>query len=383
MHRFKSRTRIVSAILIAIMLIPAQFVVGASNSKKKVTLNKKLNTVKSQIVDVKSLLHQKKVQAKNVTAQLVVTQRKLSDLQERVNDNKLKLQSSQRRLKVIQRRLNINQRQIQRRGTLLSRRLVSIYQGSDIAYTDVLLGSQNMQTFLSRKYYVKKIVTSDVNLIKEFQRVRKQIEDDKKAQSKEVRRIAALQVSYNRDRDEVSTLVQNKQSELDVIEHNVDAYEQALRELEAQSRSIENAIVRLQSTPQGRKRYAQKFTGSLGLPVNGRITCRFGYRIHPITKVHSLHTGVDIACPMGSSVHSAAKGTVILAGWNGPYGNAVVIDHGGGVTTLYGHNSRLLVRVGQDVSKGQVIAKSGSTGWSTGPHCHFEKRVNGRPVNPL
>ena len=92
---------------------------------------------------------------------------------------------------------------------------------------------------------------------------------------------------------------------------------------------------------------------------------------------------MDIGAPSGTAIHASGSGTVILSGWNGPYGKAVIIDHGGGVTTLYGHCSSLNVRRGQAVSKGQVIAKVGSTGWSTGPHCHFEKRINGKPVNPL
>lgn len=106
-------------------------------------------------------------------------------------------------------------------------------------------------------------------------------------------------------------------------------------------------------------------------------------RFHPILKKTKLHTGVDFACPSGTSVKAAASGTVIMAGWMGAYGNAVVIDHGGGVSTLYGHNSRVACRAGQEVKQGQVIAYSGSTGWSTGPHCHFEVRRNGVPVNPF
>ncbi|NLN77221.1 MAG: M23 family metallopeptidase, partial [Armatimonadetes bacterium] len=105
-------------------------------------------------------------------------------------------------------------------------------------------------------------------------------------------------------------------------------------------------------------------------------------RVHPITGVYKLHTGIDIPCPVGTSVRAAADGTVIIAKWMPAYGYGVVLDHGGGVQTLYGHNSRLCVSVGQNVKQGDTIAKSGNTGYSTGPHLHFEKRVNGRPVNP-
>ena len=119
------------------------------------------------------------------------------------------------------------------------------------------------------------------------------------------------------------------------------------------------------------------------MPVSGRITSGFGYRYHPILGVKKLHTGVDIAVPQGTPVHCAADGYVSKAGWNTAYGNMVVVQHGSNIQTLYGHNSRLCCQAGQTVKKGEIIAYSGSTGWSTGPHVHFEKRVNGAPVNPF
>jgi murein DD-endopeptidase MepM/ murein hydrolase activator NlpD len=106
-------------------------------------------------------------------------------------------------------------------------------------------------------------------------------------------------------------------------------------------------------------------------------------RYHPIVGRYKLHTGVDIACSIGTPIHAAAAGVVILAGTDRAYGNLVMIDHGGGVTTLYGHQSRLAVSTGATVKKGQIIGYSGNTGWSTGPHCHFEVRKHGVPVNPL
>ena len=118
-------------------------------------------------------------------------------------------------------------------------------------------------------------------------------------------------------------------------------------------------------------------------PVKGRITSPFGYRIHPILKTKNLHTGLDIAASTGTPVVAANTGTVIKAGWNNSYGNLLMIDHGGGIVTLYAHNSSLLAKVGDVVSKGQTVAKIGSTGMSTGPHLHFEVRVNGQYKNPM
>lgn len=123
-------------------------------------------------------------------------------------------------------------------------------------------------------------------------------------------------------------------------------------------------------------------SGRFLLPINGRISSPFGYRIHPISRVRKLHTGMDISGGSGTPIGAAGAGTVIYAGWRGGYGNTVIIDHGGGIATLYAHQSRVGSSVGQTVSAGQVIGYVGSTGYSTGPHLHWEVRVNGTPVNP-
>lgn len=119
------------------------------------------------------------------------------------------------------------------------------------------------------------------------------------------------------------------------------------------------------------------------LPVNGWISSKFGYRISPFTGRRVFHEGIDIASRYGSDVRATANGLVIFAGYKPGYGNVVTIDHGFGFVTRYGHNSKLLVKVGDKVNKGDVIAKVGNTGKSTGPHCHYEVLVNGVPVNPL
>ena len=116
---------------------------------------------------------------------------------------------------------------------------------------------------------------------------------------------------------------------------------------------------------------------SLAKPVSGVLTSRYGYRWG------RTHTGIDIGSPMGTSVKAAAAGTVTFAGWKGSLGNLVVVSHGNGVQTYYGHCSKIVAKVGQSVSQGQVISKVGSTGRSTGPHLHFEVRVNGSSYNPL
>lgn len=375
-----SRVFLFTVIAVLFVLVPSAIVVGA---KSRSSLTKDLNSVNRRIKDVQSRLKQTKIQQKNVMDQIISTQRKLETAQDKVIKNKISLNKAQEKLKIIDTRLERTQRQMDRRAKLLSGRLSDIYEGEDIGYLEVLLGSRDMQTYLSRRYYLEEIVSSDVQLIEQFKKDKSQIERDKKAQSTEVVRIASIQSQLIRQRDGVADLAQEKSAQLQAIEQDRELYERAIAELTAKSEEIAASIQRYQASRRSSGSYSPTFSGGLSMPVSGRITSRFGYRIHPVTRSHSLHTGVDIAVPAGTPIKAAADGEVIMAGWMGAYGYAVVIDHGGGVSTLYGHNSKLLVGAGKKIKRGQAIAKAGSTGWSTGPHCHFEKRVNGKPVNPM
>ncbi|MGI5901354.1 MAG: peptidoglycan DD-metalloendopeptidase family protein [Desulfitobacteriia bacterium] len=154
--------------------------------------------------------------------------------------------------------------------------------------------------------------------------------------------------------DQAASLVDNHRELLETYHHKIVEYEKKLR-----------------ATPDI-------------YPVHGEITSRFGYRNNPFgRRAKEFHNGIDIACSYGTSVKAAADGTVIFSGWDGSWGRKIEIDHGYGIVTFYAHNSSLLVQVGDKVSKGQVIAKSGNSGRSTGSHLHYSIFVNGQPVNPL
>ena len=377
------RRSFVAVALAALLILSAEYSAEAGKRVTKRSLSSRLATVNREIFHVRVQLKKVKQQRQTKTSQLQATERRLESVQQDVTHNKLRLYHAQSTLEMVRERLERTRRQLERRNGLISRRLTDIYEGDDLTYLNVILGSTDVWTMLTRSYYVQKILTADVKLIEEIRRDEQQIKQDELEQSRRVREIANLQMRLVNQRDEVSDLAAERQNQLNRIEHNLALYEREYEKLLAQSRAIEETIRRLQNTPAGRQRYARKYTGTLGLPVAGRITSRFGYRFHPILRVTKLHTGIDIGARTGTPITAAGTGDVILAGWMEAYGYAIVIDHGGGVSTLYGHCSKLLVRTGQHIQKGQIIAKVGSTGWSTGPHCHFEKRINGKPVNPL
>ena len=373
---------ICAVILIAAVLPGPPAALGA----RKSTLSSKIKKAKQIKAAIKAVQHKiriKESEKRTVIGQLSVTESKLETAQGNLSRNKLRLLDANADLDATLKRLDRTRKQLARRRGLLARRVVDIYEGNDLSYVNVLLGAADMWTFLTRAYYLKRILDSDTRLIADIKADEASIERDRKRQARRVNEIQGLQVRLMAERNEVSDLAESKRRQLSTIEHSKELYKRALDELLAKSQEIEDEIRRIQNTPAGRARYAKTFRGGLLMPVWGSVSSRFGYRVHPITGVYKLHTGVDIRCSSGTPIHAAADGVVIIAGWQGAYGYAVVIDHGGGVSTLYGHCSSLLVGVGQEVKKGETIAHAGSTGYSTGPHCHFEKRVNGRPVNPL
>ncbi|MBP5719311.1 MAG: peptidoglycan DD-metalloendopeptidase family protein [Abditibacteriota bacterium] len=385
-------------VLICLAALMSVACVAAPTAKKK-ALDSKLHNVNVKIKDKQKELHEKKVEEKDAMQQLYAAQREFADKQSDVAANKIKLESARIEFDAINTRLQNTQKQLDRREDLLTAKVVDMYQGEHFSYLNVLLGSENISDFQTRMYYLITILRQDAELIKSIKRDKDRIERDKNAQAKKIENINELQTQLIEQRDEIAKLNDKWMSRLDEIENSAELMQKALNDLERESNRIEAEIVKYQNSLKPkviRKKvrgkyvtvttgggYSGKLRGGLSLPCHGRFTSKFGYRVHPVTGVYKLHTGQDIAVPTGTPIKAAADGKVIMSGWMGAYGYAVVIDHGGGISTLYGHNSRLIAKRGQTVRRGEVIANAGSTGYSTGSHCHFEKRVNGRPVNPL
>ena len=200
----------------------------------------------------------------------------------------------------------------------------------------------------------------------------RRLRDDQEA------RVAKLS-EIERRRAELLSEVQDQRTQ---VEQYVTELEGSTQELESK---LHRTLIKRQSRvrptiPQKQRTWG---TGRYVCPAEGPITSPYGYRIHPIYGTMRFHSGIDIGAYYGSSILAADSGVVIEAGWIGGYGNTVIIDHGGGYSTLYGHASQLYVHPGQLVQQGEPIAAVGSTGNSTGPHLHFEVRINGDPVDPL
>jgi len=278
---------------------------------------------------------------------------------------------------------------------LLGDRVRASYMQGDFFFIDMLLGSSNIADFITRTELVSRVIRSNNDAAAALADTRTDLERAKAQLSRLLADASAKRQEAALVETNLKDLQGQRQSKVDAQQAVLDQKSallaqdkrDAARQLAfAEAEEAESArIASMLRSHKGSGRYH----GSMAWPVPGfhTITSPFGWRMHPILHRRIFHAGIDISGPGidGAAIIAAGAGTVIHAGPLGGYGNAVMIDHGNGVVTVYGHqrSGGIRVSVGQHVSKGQRIGTVGSTGMSTGPHCHFEVRVNGTAVNPL
>ena len=284
-------------------------------------------------------------------------------------------------IKEIQEKLDIAQKDCDEQEKLLESRLVTMYEAGDTSFLDFILSSNNIVDFISNYYLMAELTTYDEDLLEKIEREKSQIEQNKKMLETQQSEYNTIKANYEKKKiilyntkalkDEAASKLTEEEK---TLSEQIDEYRNQILAVEAEIAQVTKANID-----------TQYIGGEMAWPVPGytRITSNYGMRTHPITGIYKLHTGVDLGAPMGANFIAANDGVVTKAGYNGAYGNMVIIDHGGGISTLYAHGSEILVTVGQTVKKGDNILKVGSTGYSTGAHAHFEVRVNGQPVNPL
>lgn len=256
-------------------------------------------------------------------------------------------------------------RDIEERQDGLNQRLRTMYKNGSVGYLDVLLGSNSISEFLTNVEMIQRIYRNDQEMLKVLEQQHRELEEK--------------QAVLEKERDSLREQKAEAQEKKAALQVDKEALQEKLDALNAEADRVSSEIANMQDQD---KIYEG---GAFQWPTTSSyITSPFGFRIHPITGIYTGHTGIDIGVGMGNPVYAAADGKVIVAsnGYGG-YGVAVVIDHGSGISTLYGHNSSLNVSVGQNVTRGQVVAYSGNSGWSTGPHLHFEVRVGGSYVDPM
>lgn len=337
-----------------------------------------LNEADARLVALNNLLREKEDELAQSEAALAAAAERTAEAQARLAELTVELDAS----------LD----QLDQDKDRFGRRIAAAYMyGGSLQMAEAILTSRDFSEMVTTGYYVDTVLRDDKSLVdrmtdqtivitekrREADVVRDQLATEQAAAERAKQDVArATEVQ----RDLASRMEDQRRKRaalLKSLESNLVAASAMVDEYEAESARIQEELARSQW------KAAAPGKGGLLWPTDGRAGSGYGYRTHPITRQRRMHTGVDIGAPMGQPIIAAAEGMVVGSGWRGGYGMTVVIDHGGGLATLYAHQSRLSVSQGQVVQAGQKIGEIGSTGQSTGPHLHYEVRVDGAPRNPM
>ncbi len=373
----KMRRKSLATLLIMVFFISAVLPVYADELEET---RRQLEAISRNIDATQSKVTSVKKQESSIMGQIQSLEKEISSTENQITATEDRIAFLQDSIVATQADIEETEQNLKEKSELLSERLVVLHEQGEVTYLEVLLSATDFKDFLTRYEMVNSIIEQDVDLIASINQDKQDLEmrkSDLEVKKKELENALKQQESMRAQLDEQKA---EKKQILASVQNERAAFEKALQELEETSRQLEQMIRQLQGGSS-----EALGTGVYTWPTPGftTITSPYGMRYHPILKTRKMHTGVDIGAPMSATIVAADSGKVIHAGWMGGYGQVIVIDHGNGVSTLYAHQSAFLVGNGATVSKGQAIGKVGSTGWSTGPHLHFEVRINGSYTDPM
>lgn len=391
--------RRMGAILTLLALLPS--LAYASN-----TLQQRINAERAKNETTQARLHRKRTQLQAVTAhekdlarQLGETNAAIQAVHARIGDLDAQARSTQRRLAWNTRALDAAQRSLNLHTHLLDKRLVDIYENGNLSYAAVLLSAHSFTEFVERWQDLRLLIAANERAV----RARKAAQARVAAVQADLERsrvaLQSQQLAQAQAQNQLGALADERRNLVAVADSNRRQTAQVVAQMEELSASQElqlEALIRERAAEIAAQQAAQQRasgiagstvqpsgSGSFSWPVTGTITSPFGWRANPFGgSAPDFHSGLDIAAPTGTTVTAAASGTVMLAQWYGGYGNYILIDNGKSYSTGYGHLSAIYVSVGQVVKRGQAIGAVGMTGLATGPHLHFEIRIDGKPVDP-
>ncbi len=374
MKNWKTRAAAASLALL-VCLSPASFALADETEE-----------LESQLEDLQKQAEKQQAETDRLSERIGTVSEQLRELSADVKEAETEykaiaseLEATELRIEENQELLEETERELADKVALLRTRVRNVYMHGQVSYIDVLFGAKDFSDFLTRMDLFKRVIASDYALVQTVQESKRVVEETRAALEKQRAEEERLTKDAEEKHMELLIKKHDKDKLLEMMEYDREVSQRAYDELIAASQEVERLIQA--------SRYRYQFpgggSGAMIWPLIGEITSEYGWRTHPIYGDARYHSGMDIGGDYGDPILAAAAGIVTYSGWISGYGYAVIIDHGGGISTLYGHNEALAVAEGQTVSQGQVIAYCGSTGNSTGPHCHFEVREGGEPVDPM
>lgn len=391
MKKFKMLSSLLLIFIISFSCVNSVFA-SKSISELKQEMDERSKEMKEKSAQIKAKENEKDEQIEK-RIELDV---QISGLEEDIDDVESVIKEKDAEIKEKNERIDELQNLIEENRDTLKYRVRIMYEYGNESYLEVLLNSNGFGDLLTRISVLKDIVTHDKNIINTYIASQTELEQAKQIVINERSEQVTAKEMLESKKSELKTLQAEKQSIIDSLNADISALEKEEKAAEAEYNSIMQEVKKAQAEMQKKSQSSSSSSSSNNKPVttgsgqfvwpsasSTRVTSYYGYREKPNANATSIHRGIDIGAASSTDVLAADSGTVIVAGSGRSYGNYIVIDHGNGYTTLYAHNSRLCVGVGDSVTRGQVIAKVGSTGNSTGPHIHFEISKNGTLVNPM
>jgi len=360
----------VAASLATSPVLLAQSIQDLQNKQKN--LNQQRRQIDQQQDQLEQRQHDSEANLKNLQQNITYTANQISETEYRLAQARKKLDQFEKQLK----KTEADYEKV--RGATVGRLQFLQRQQASEGWA-VLLQSQDLNQFLDRQYQLKRVYAADRQVLEDLKVKAEAIQTQKATVENQKNQVALLRQQLLSQKQEYEAEATEENQLIDRLQQQRDALEAAEAQLLRDSEQLAGLIRQRLAAQSG----IVRGTGRFIFPANGGISSGFGNRVHPILGYSRFHAGVDFSASYGSTIRAADSGRVIFSGWYGGYGQAVVLDHGNGLSTLYAHASRLFVREGQIVEQGQPVAAVGSTGLSTGPHLHFEVRRNGNPVNPM
>ena len=342
-------------------------------------LNEKQEEIQKQKEEADRQLEEVKKNLSETMYSIEELQQKIIKNEEEVTTLNKDITELAKTIELTEQNLQEAEARYQKQKSELEERLIVIYEAGETQYLDVLLKSSDLYDFISNYYLITEIVQRDTEMLEDLEKEKKLVETAKQTLESQKEKIVALRNNAEKNSNLLANMIILKNNYVNQLSEEEKEVQSKIDTYDAEMKQIESEIYALTNLD------SEYSGGIMAWPAPGytTITSPFGYRIHPIFGVQRFHTGLDIGSPLGSSIIAANKGTVVKTAYSSSYGNMIMIDHGGGILTVYAHLAEILVNTGQEVERGTIIAKSGSTGWSTGPHLHFEVRINGEYVDPL